>query len=238
MNHSLDPFAVRTTDGSDPPRSQRLGREERGCPETLPQSAGFRFTVAMQRSWCARRTVNPGLLALSILRDDARRRVLDAWINSGAGTSSFFAAEADALLDFIAEQLPDASRELAVCRLEQLTLRANHRAGSFIAPDRTLFGPQRIVRRAPHAGVVLFHGELDLILSTLLQRKPLAAFSFGVTALLVAPGMQPRCRIASSDEHELWMRLTDPTAAATLVRGGSPRDVIETMLHIGALEYA
>jgi len=213
-------------------------REERACVDALPQGAGVRFTAAMQRSWCARRTVNPGLLALSMLRDDVRRHLLDAWLNSGAGTSSFFAAEADALLDFIAEQLPDASPELAVCRLEQLTLRANNGANSFIAPEPTLFGPQRIVRRAPHAGLVLFHGEPVPFLTMLLPRTAHSALSRDVTAVLVAPGSQPLCRIASSHEQELWMRLTLPTAVAILVREGSLRDVVESMLHIGALEYA
>ncbi|MGO9931210.1 MAG: hypothetical protein ACLPV8_05295 [Steroidobacteraceae bacterium] len=212
--------------------------EEGACVDALPQSAGARFTAAMQRSWCARRTVNPGLLALSMLRDEVRRRLLDTWLNSGAGASSFLAAEADALLDFIAEQLPNASPELAVCRLEQLTLRAHNSASSFCAPDPAPLGPQRIVRRAPYAGLVLFYGKPDPVLSALLPRTPLSAWSPDVTALLVAPGSQPFCRIASPHEHKLWMRLTLPTAVAVLVREGSPRDVIERMLHIGALEFA
>jgi hypothetical protein len=229
---------VRTTDGSDPLRSLRLGREESACLDALPQKAGFQFTVAVQRSWCARRAVNAGLLALSVLPDEVRRSLLAAWINSGGGTSSFFAVEADALLDFIAKQLPDPSPELAVCRFEQLTLRANNKVSSFKVPDRALFGLKSVVRRAHHAGMVHFHGEPDLILGTLMQRKPLPPFSSPVTALLVAPGLRPLCRIASPQENDLWMRLTVPTAATDLVRVGCPRAVIETMLHVGALEYA
>ena len=228
---------VRSTDGSDPFRSLGLGPAERACLDTLPQSAGFRFTVAVQRSWCARRAVNAGLLTMSILRDDVRRRLLDAWISSGGGTSSFFAAEADAFLDFIAGQLPDPSPELAVCRLEQLTLRANNKASSFQAPDRALFDPRRIVRRAHDGGIVTFHGEPDRLLSTLLQRK-LPPPSGEVTALLVAPGLQPLCRLASVREVELWTRLALPAAATDLVRDGCPGEVIETLLHLGALEYA
>lgn len=229
---------VRTADGSDPLRSLHLGEAERACIEALPQSAGFRFTVAVQRSWCARRTVNAGLLALSILCDDTRRRLLDEWINSGGGTSSFFAAEADALLDFIADQLPETSPELAVCRFEQLTLRASNQVSSFKAPDQGPLDSQRAVRRARHAGVVLFHGQPDLILGALLQRKPLPAVSAEVTALLVAPGLQPLCRIASAHEKELWIRLGAPTAVTALVRDGCPCEVIQTLLHVGALEYA
>jgi hypothetical protein len=229
---------VRTPDDSDPFRSLSLGDAERACLDALPQSAGFRFTVAVQRSWCARRAVNAGLLALSILRDDTRRRLLDAWINSGGGTSSFFAVEADALLDYIAAQLPDPSPELTLCRFEQLTLRANHRAGSYKAPDRALFDPQCLIRRAHHAGVLLFHGKPDLILNSLLQRKPLPDVSLEVTALLVAPGLRPLCRIASAHEQELWTALTIPTVAAALFGAGYRRDVMQTLLHVGALEYA
>ena len=227
----------RTTDASHPCRSLSLASMEREGLDAPPEGAGFRFTAAVQRSWCARRTVNAGLLALSILRDETRRRLLDEWINSGAGTSSLFASEADALLDVIARQLPDPSPELSLCRLEQLALRANDKASSFKAPDRALFGPRRRVGRAPHAGVVLFSGELDLILSGMLRRKPMPAASPDPTALLVAPGLQPLCRIASAHERELWERLAIPAAASVLVADGCSREVIEAMLQIGALEY-
>jgi hypothetical protein len=56
--------------------------------------------------------------------------------------------------------------------------------------------------------------------------------------LVVAPGLQPLCRIASHPEYEIWTRLTRPAAVHTLVRNGGSLDVIETLLRIGALEYA
>jgi hypothetical protein len=213
-------------------QSPCLRTEERACLDTLRQSAGVRFTWALKRSWCARRAVNVGLLALSILRDDTRRSLLASWINSGGGTTSFFAAEADALLDFIAAQLPDPSPELAICRFEQLTLRAGDRSTSFKSPDPALLEPRRIVRRGQHGGVVLFEGDVDAILSAL----PIRAS--GATTLLVAPGLQPVWRIASHHEAELWTRLVAPSAVSTLLQEGCPGDVISTMLHIGALEYA
>jgi hypothetical protein len=216
----------------------RSTHAERACLDALPRNAGFQFTAAVQRSRRARRPVNAGLLALSILPDEVRRGLLAEWITSGAGTSSFFAAQGDALLDFIAKQLPDPSPELAVCRFEQFALRANSEVGSFKAPDRLLFGLNSIVRRAHHAGMVHFSGEPQPVLEALLERKPLPPFSPHVTALLVAPGLQPLCRIASPHEDELWAGLTEPTAAAALVQGGCPRTVIETMLRAGALEYA
>src|SRR5258708_3668642 len=201
-------------------------------------NAGVRFTAAVERSWGARRPVNAGLLALSTLQGDVRRRLLGAWTESGGGTASFFATVADSLLDFIAEQLPDPSPELALCRVEQLTLRATHRASAFEAPDPALLNPQRVVRQAGYAGVVLFPAGSDLILSKLLQREPLAACSRSATPLLVAPGLQPLCRVASPAEYGVWTRLPQPTAVNALVLNGCPIEGIETMLRIGALEYA
>jgi len=159
-------------------------------------------------------------------------------MESGGGTASFFAAVADSLLDFIAEQLPDPSPELALCRVEQLTLRATHRASAFEASDPAPLDPQRVIRQACHAGVVLFPGGSDLILSKLLQREPLPPCLRNATPLIVAPGLQPLCRIASPPEHEIWTRLTHPAAANALVRHGCAIEAIETMLRIGALEYA
>src|SRR5438046_1378824 len=165
---------VRAPDGGDPFRSLCLDAGERSCLETLLQSAGFRFTVGVQRSWCVGRTMNAGFLTLSILADDVRRPLLDEWTNSGGGTSSFFAAEADALFDFIADRLPNPSHELTACLFEQATLRANEKAAGFTPPEWVrLDAPQCALRRGCYAGIVLFHGDPALILEALLTRKPL-----------------------------------------------------------------
>jgi hypothetical protein len=221
-------------------RSERASwiHSERAGLGASSRSAGVRFSAAVERSWGARRPVNAGLLALSTLQGDVRRRLLGAWMESGGGTASFFSAAADSLLDFIAEQLPDPSPELALCRVEQLTLRATHRAGSFEAPDSALLDLQRVVRQGRHAGVALFPAGFDAILSKLLQREPLPAASRNDTPLLVAPGSKPLCRMASPPEHGIWTRLAQPAAVHVLVRGGAPIEAIEAMLRIGALEYA
>ena len=202
------------------------------------RTEGVRFAAAVQRSWSARRPVNAGLLALATLGDDVRRHLLRAWMESGNGTASLFAAEADSLLDFIAEQLPDSSPELALCRVEQLTLRASQHASAFEAPNPAELVPQRVVRRACDAGVVLFPGGSDRILSKLLQLELLPAAWRDATALLVAPGSHPLCRIASHHEQEIWSRLTHATAVHALVRNNGSIIAVGTMLQIGALEYA
>ena len=221
-------------------RSERASwiHSERAGLGASSRAAGVRFTAAVERSWGARRPVNVGLLALSTLQGDVRRRLLGAWTESGGGTASFFAAVADSLLDFIAEQLPESSPELALCRVEQLTLRATQRASAFEAPPPAPLDPQRVIRQACHAGVVLFPAGSDLILSKLLPREPLPAYLRNATPLIVAPGLQPLFRIATPTEHEIWSRLVPPAAVNTLVRNGCPIEAIETMLRIGALEHA
>ena len=211
-------------------------RAERAGLEASSRSAGVQFSAAVERSWGARRPVNAGLLALSTLQGDIRRRLLCAYLESGGGTASFFATVADSLLDFIAEQLPDPSPELALCRVEQLTLRATHRASAFEMPHPAFLDPQRHLRQGRHAGVVLFPGGCDLILSKVLQREP-PALSHRARPLLVAPGLQPLCRLASPIEHHIWTLLARPASANTLVRNGCPMEAIETMHRIGALEY-
>jgi hypothetical protein len=106
---------------------------ERADLDALPQSAGVRFTAAVQRSSGTRRPVNAGLLALAALKGEARRRLPGAWIESGNGTASYLAVEADSLLNFIAEQLPDPSPERALCRVEQFTLQATQHASASVA---------------------------------------------------------------------------------------------------------
>jgi hypothetical protein len=186
--------------------SYSLEVPEQACFAALIHGSGFHFTSQVQYSWCTRRAVNEGLLTLSILRDDVRQSLLAAWTKS-----------ADNLLDFIAGHLPDSSAEMAVCRFEQLALRAHRAAGGFKAPDQALFDPRRILKRGENAG--------------------LATFPEG-RALLVAPGMTALCRIASPFEKRLWARLEARCPAAALLEEGLPREALAGMLRIGALEYA
>jgi hypothetical protein len=163
--------------------------------------------------------------------------LLDEWISQGGGTSSFFAAEAEALLEFLAQRLPDPSHELAACRFEQASLRANQGAAEFVVPDLGDLDLTRCsMRRGRHAGMVLFHGEPDAILSALLERRPLPPISSQAMAMLFGPGLDRLCRTADAAEVELWERLAAPAAFSTLLWEGYRRDVIEAMLHGGVIE--
>lgn len=229
---------VRAPDGGDPLRRLDLGADDRSRLRALAESPGFRFTVGVQRSWCIRRAANAGYMTLSILPDNLRRRLLDEWTNSGGGTCSFFATEAEALLDFIADRLPDPSHELTACRLEQAALRANEIAARFRAPDLDRLDHARcVVRRGRYAGIVLFYGEPDPILDALLEHKPHPPVSPEAKAILFGPGLGRLYRTASTKELELWEGLAAPVEAAVLLREGYRREVIETMLRAGAVEY-
>ena len=174
--------------------------------ETLHHGSGFRFSGEVLHSWCARRAVNEGLLTLSILRDDVRLTLLAGWMRS-----------ADSLLDFIARRLPDRSAELAVCRFEQLTLRAHQASRSFKAPVSTSIDSRQVLQRSDAAGMAFFQEG---------------------SALLVAPGLSSLYRVASAQEERLWVRLATPTGAAALIEESFPQQTIVDMLWVGALTLA
>jgi hypothetical protein len=183
--------------------------------------------------------MNAGYLTLSILPHELRRRLLDEWTSSGGGTSSFFAAEADGLLDFIARRLPYPSHELTACRLEQATLRANDAAALFTPPDLARLDAARcVLRRGRSAGIVFFHGRPDQILDALLEHSPLPPVSPQPTPVLFGPGLDRLCRPASLNDVDLWEELAAPVAFVDLLTKTFRRDAIEAMLHAGAIEYA
>jgi hypothetical protein len=121
------------------------------------------------------------------------------------------------LLDFVAKHLPNPSAELSVCRFERLALCAHSASHCFKAPDPAGFDGRRLVERARNAGLAVFQNE---------------------PTLLVAPGLPLLCRIASPAEKRLWGRLATPCGLASLMEEGLPRETIESMLQVGALEYA
>jgi hypothetical protein len=178
--------------------------------------------------------MNAGTLTLSILTDDVRRPLLDAWTNCGGGTSSFFAAEAHALFEFIAARLKDPSHELTACRFEQATLRANENGAVFIPPELVqLDAPGFALRRGLHAGMVFFHGDPDAILDALLTGKPLPPISRETNPILFSPGLEGLWRVASTIEVRIWDRLSVPSPSLVLLQEGFHRHAIESMLRVG-----
>jgi hypothetical protein len=165
------------------------------------------------------------------------RQILEEWVNSGGGTASFFATEADAFLDFIAAHLPDPSHALTICRLEQATLRAGEAARRFAAPELSgLAVPGRMLRVGRHAALVRFHGEPHLILAVL-EGHPLPPVSSAVVSWLFAPGLDRLSREATAEEITLWERLVEPVELMALIREGHRREAIESLILVGGAEF-
>lgn len=230
---------VRGRQDRDAFRLLHLDENERSCLETLTDGRGFRVTVGVQRSWCIGRAKKAGGLTLSMLPAALRERLVDDWTGSGGGTSSFFLAEADAFLDFVAGRLADPSHELTICRFEQATLRANDGAGVFAA--RRCDAPEptsSALRRGRYAAMVFFHGVPDEIMSAAVEGRPLPALSpEAKAAILFAPGFAHLCRPASFGEIALWRRLATSAEMTELCREGHRREDVEAMLLAGVVEY-
>src|SRR3954452_8554035 len=105
-----------------------LDEGERQYFESLRETDEFRFYASVQRSWCIARAAKSASLTLSLLPKEKQERLLDEWVDSGAGAASFHGIEAESFLEFIAGQLIDPSHELTVCQFECATLRASNAA--------------------------------------------------------------------------------------------------------------
>jgi hypothetical protein len=230
---------VRAPDSSAPPGSLHLNDGEVSSLEILKASSGLRFTIGVQRSWCVGRASRAAFLTLSILPRDLRRQVLDQWTEAGGGTSSFFAAEAEAFLEFIASRLPNPSHELTTCRFEQATLRAGEQAPGFTPPDPDLLlAPTRALRRGRYAGMAVFHGEPCAIIEAVMKHHALPPVSADATTLLFGPGLDRLWRVASPGEVALWQKLTATVPFSSLIREGYDRDDLAPMLYAGIVEFA
>ena len=227
---------VRAPAGADSLPALHLTPDERLDLTALADTAGFRFTVEVQRSWCTGRAAKAAWLTLSILPPPRRERLLAEWVNGGGGTASFVASETEAFLEFIAAHLADPSHELTVCRMEQATLRASEGARYFVAPDRRLLdSPDCVLRPGRHATLVMFHAEPDLLMASL-GRPPLPPLSPRNIPVLFAPGVEGFCRLTTEEEVALYERLRAPANMAQLLREGHKRDTIEGLCSGGALE--
>ena len=214
-----------------------LDAAERSCLESLKASAGFEFTLGVQRSWCVGRATRAGSFSFSVLSKEQRRQLLDEWVEAGGGTSSFFAAESEALLEFVAGRLPHPSHELTACRFEQATLRANQRSVDFQAPDSGILSAAGCaVSRGRYAAMVEFYGEPSEIVQALVKNEALPPISADTTNMLFGPGLDRLCRVASARETELWQRLTETMPLSDILGEGYHRDDLSPLLREGVVE--
>jgi hypothetical protein len=211
---------VRTPDGGDPLRGLCLDERDQASLAAVTGSAGFRVTVAIQRSWCEGRAAKAAHLTLSLLNEEHRRRLLAEWTNSGAGTSSFFDAEGDAFLEFLCSRLDDPSQALTICRIERATIRASQRAESFVRPDWSRLGEAEWVVRSDRFAAVIHCDTWPHL-------------------LLFGPGLENLWRAASREEADLWARLPAPVMVRELLQTtGCDRQSLGALMDAGAVEFA
>src|SRR5689334_7016558 len=126
---------LREQNHDDHLRGVTLDEREGQYFENLRDTPELRFYASVQRSWRTMRATKSAQLTLSLLKAEERERLVNEWLDSGAGVYSFFLVEADLFLDFIGRHLSDRPRELTVCQFERATLRASNGTTLFVAPD-------------------------------------------------------------------------------------------------------
>ena len=229
---------VRASDGRDRLEEREVTAAENSYLCRLQENAAFRFTVKVQRSWCAGRAAKAAFLTLSMLPDETRRQLLNDWTSLGGGTQSFVAAESAAFLEFISRHLENPSHEFTVCMLEMAALRANEGAQHFARPSPINLDSQHcLLQRGNYAGLVRFHAQPQQLLDALMKKEPLPPMSSSVTALLFGPGLDRLYRTASRKEVIVYEKLTAPTPATWLVGEGFNRESLQDLLEGGIVEY-
>lgn len=228
---------VRASEGGDPPQRVSLTAGEHGYLSDLADHPAFRFTVKVQRSWCAGRAAKAAYLTLSVLPPEKRDPLLEEWVSSGGGTHSFVGAESEAFLEFIANRLPAPSHELTICRMEQAALRSSEGSLRFLQPEPSRMNHAGcLLRRGRHAGMVRFYAEPQRVLNALLMREPGPAISSDITTLLFGPGFDRLYTKASVSELALYDRLQSPASVADLLESFD-RQTMLRLLEAGVVEY-
>ena len=216
-------------------RDVSLDERESWYFENLRETAEFRFYASVQRSWCIARAAKGASLTLSLLPQQTRERLLDDWVDSGAGASSFHGVEAELFLDFIGTHLPNPSHELTICQFERATLRANNGASHFVAPNlSTLEDPDCRLRRGSYAALVPFYTDLDRLLNAVQDQEPLP--DSPVMLVLFSPGLPGLCTEPSPEEVRVWEALATPASVRTLLDQHHSLTTLEELLSNGAVE--
>ena len=229
---------VRAPNGSDSLQPVSLTADERGYLSDLTEDPAFRFTVKVQRSWCAGRAAKAAYLTLSILPGEVRDQLLEEWVSCGGGTHSFVGRESTAFLEFIASHLVEPSHELTICRMELAALRSSEGSLRFKRPNLSRIDRRDcFVRRGHYAEVVHFYGEPERVLNALTKREECPAISSEITTLIFGPGFDRLYTRATSNELALYDRLASPAAAIALSGEGFARETVQKLLNGGVIEY-
>jgi hypothetical protein len=217
-----------------------LSAREAAFFDRLSDNRGFHFTVEVQRSWCELRTLNAARVTLGALPIHERRTLVKSWVQDGGGTESFFATEADVLLDYIAMRVPAGSTAAVVCRIEQAVQRA-HRAPAQEAQPGPVTDDTALVRggdatllRVPISAAAAMRAAVGPGVDEAAARtKADAEPEFEV---LLAPGISGLLREAGADEARIWWACMTPTSVSVLCSAGHERATLEALVDEQVLE--
>lgn len=201
----------------------------------LLDGRGLPFTIEIQRSWCKGRARDAAYLTLSLLPEDRQQDLLSQWVERGGGTSSFFANEADAFLEFIAAQLDPRTHALSICRMEQAVHRAARGNAETTAPSLPdNLSSETVLALGRHCSLVEFYCDPDRLFAALTQRLPLPDSEEESTTLLFAPWIPGYFRRAEHTEIGLLARLRQLTEIHELLKAGHALHAVINLIHDGA----
>jgi len=223
----------------DPLHGISLDANEKRYFETLQETAGFRFCVSIQRSWCIARAAKSAYFTLSLLPDLERQVLLNEWVDVGAGTNSFFDAEGESFLSFISQRLTDPSHELSVCQFEQATFKASNGASSYTLPDVSgLANDDCHLRQGRYASLVRLYLDPSLLIESMQTRKPLPPLSSDPVILMFSPGLPQLCNTPAPEEIAVWEALDEPATVKTLLSLNVSSATLARLLRQGTIDYA
>jgi hypothetical protein len=220
---------------ADLPPEDRLQGAEVACLARVSEGRGLAFTRGVRRSWCLMRTCRVAQLTLSVLPLEVRRAALNAWVDAGGGASSFFAGEAEAFLEFLAQRLPDPSHELSLCRFEQ----AIHRAMGALSGCRPLPDEVRMrcrLRVRAGASLVSLFGDPKDVLVAVGAGRCLPPMSERPVRMLFAPGIPSLWRHAGAPEVRVFEKCAAAGARGVPAPWRTDAATVRRLLGEGVLE--
>jgi hypothetical protein len=195
------------------------------CPLDA-NSAGYRLTLKVRRSWCEGRVIVGSRQILRAIPEADRQRLVSEYVDRGGGLEMFLHREAEAFLRFLAPQLPDPSHALTLCQIYLAVTRAQR--GAALAAEPQQIRATGMVKRGRYASLVWFYADPDEVIAGL-AGEHLPPVGAPKHAVLFAPRLPDFFRVATEAEAGLWAAL--PTDLV-------PDALIAPLLRDGVIEYS
>jgi len=215
---------------------ETLDENEHAYLLRLLDGRGLPFTIDVQRSWCKGRARDAAYMTLSLLPEHDQQQLLSQWVERGGGTSSFFANEADAFLEFIATQLESRTHALSICRMEQAVHRAARgNAEATTPPAYDALSQQTVLAINRHSTLVEFYCNPDHLFAALSKHSSLPDVENQPVALLFAPWIPGYFRYAQDFEIKLLARLRRLFTVSDLLSEGHTLHELSNLINEGVL---